>query len=140
MSIAIGGISVPDSKLAREIAKLVRDTESPLLFHHSSRVFYWGALTGVRRGVTFPRRWRVPWWRIWRVPWRRIPPGIWEVPRPRVPRPRIWKVPRRRIFSGWDIRKDMGGIIILTMATTTANPAPRRFGTTATTPRAITHT
>ena len=53
MPIAIGGISVPDSKLAREIAKLVRDTESPLLFHHSSRVFYWGALTGVRRGVTF---------------------------------------------------------------------------------------
>jgi hypothetical protein len=53
MPIAIGGISVPDSKLAREIAELVRDTESPLLFHHSSRVFYWGALTGVRRGVTF---------------------------------------------------------------------------------------
>ena len=50
--IAIGGISVPDSKLAREIAELVRDTESPLLFHHSSRVFYWGALTGVRRGLT----------------------------------------------------------------------------------------
>jgi hypothetical protein len=53
MPIAIGGISVPDSKLAREIAELVRDTESPLLFHHSSRVFYWGALTGVRRGLTF---------------------------------------------------------------------------------------
>src|SRR5258705_7674983 len=52
MPIAIGGISVPDSKLAREIAELVRDTESPLLFHHSSRVFYWGALTGVRRGLT----------------------------------------------------------------------------------------
>src|ERR1700738_371349 len=51
--IAIGGISVPDSKLAREIRELVRDTESPLLFHHSSRVFYWGALTGVRRGLTF---------------------------------------------------------------------------------------
>jgi HD superfamily phosphodiesterase len=27
-------------------------TESPLLFHHSSRVFYWGALTGVWRGLT----------------------------------------------------------------------------------------
>ena len=53
MPIAIGGISVPDSKLGREIAELVRDTESPLLFHHSSRVFYWGALTGVRRGLTF---------------------------------------------------------------------------------------
>src|ERR1700731_3437919 len=53
MPTAIGGVSVPDSKLAREIAELVRDTESPLLFHHSSRVFYWGALTGVRRGLNF---------------------------------------------------------------------------------------
>jgi hypothetical protein len=32
MPIAIGGIIVPDTKLAREIAELVRDTESPLLF------------------------------------------------------------------------------------------------------------
>jgi hypothetical protein len=53
MAIAIGGISVPDSKLAHEVTQLVRDTESPLLFHHSSRVFYWGALTGVRRGLEF---------------------------------------------------------------------------------------
>jgi hypothetical protein len=49
----IKGISVPDSKLARELTELVRDTESPLLFHHSSRVFYWGALTGARRGLAF---------------------------------------------------------------------------------------
>ncbi len=53
MATTIAGISVPDSKLTREITELVRDTESPLLFHHSSRVFYWGALTGVRRGLTF---------------------------------------------------------------------------------------
>jgi hypothetical protein len=53
MSRAIQGISVPDSKLAHKITELVRDTESPLLFHHSSRVFYWGALTGARRGLTF---------------------------------------------------------------------------------------
>src|ERR1700751_4924796 len=53
MATTIAGISVPDSKLAREITELVRDTESPLLFLHSSRVFYWGALTGVRRGLTF---------------------------------------------------------------------------------------
>ena len=53
MTIAIEGISVPDSKLAREITELVRDTEAPLLFHHSSRVFYWGALTGARRGMRF---------------------------------------------------------------------------------------
>ena len=50
---SVAGIAVPDSKLAREIAELVRDTESPLLFNHSSRVFYWGALTGVRRGLRF---------------------------------------------------------------------------------------
>jgi hypothetical protein len=53
MTTTIEGISVPDSKLAREITELVRETESPLLFHHSSRVFYWGALTGARRGLRF---------------------------------------------------------------------------------------
>jgi hypothetical protein len=47
------GISVPDSKFAREITELVRDTETPLLFHHSSRVYYWGALAGKRRGLRF---------------------------------------------------------------------------------------
>jgi len=52
-AIAIGGVKVPDSRLAQEITELVRETESPLLFHHSSRVFYWGALTGTRRGLTF---------------------------------------------------------------------------------------
>jgi hypothetical protein len=44
---------VPDSKLAREITELVRDTESPLLFHHSSRVYYWGALAGKRGGLRY---------------------------------------------------------------------------------------
>ena len=52
-AITVGGIRIPDSKLAREITEVVRDTESPLLFHHSSRVFYWGALTGVRRSLKF---------------------------------------------------------------------------------------
>jgi hypothetical protein len=51
--IAIGGTSVPDSKLAREMAEFVRDTESPLLFHHSSRVYYWSALTGNHWGLRF---------------------------------------------------------------------------------------
>jgi HD superfamily phosphodiesterase len=53
MALTIEGIGVPDSKLAHEITELVRDTESPLLFHHSSRVYYWGALTGLRRALTF---------------------------------------------------------------------------------------
>ena len=35
------------------MTELVRDTEPPLLFHHSSRVYYWGALTGKRRGLRF---------------------------------------------------------------------------------------
>jgi HD superfamily phosphodiesterase len=46
-------ISVPDSTLTREITELVRDTETPLLFHHSSRVFHWAALSGRRRGLKF---------------------------------------------------------------------------------------
>jgi hypothetical protein len=49
----LSGISIPDSKLAREITELVQDTESPLLFHHSSRVYYWGALAGKHRGLRF---------------------------------------------------------------------------------------
>src|ERR1700680_159076 len=53
LSRPVSGVSIPDSKLAREITELVRDTESPLLFHHSSRVYYWGALAGKRRGLSF---------------------------------------------------------------------------------------
>jgi HD superfamily phosphodiesterase len=53
MTLTVQGVSVPDSKLAREITELVRDTESPLLFHHSSRVYYFGALAGKRRDLTF---------------------------------------------------------------------------------------
>jgi hypothetical protein len=49
----VAGVTVPDSKLAREITELVRDIETPLLFHHSSRVYYWGALAGKRRNLRF---------------------------------------------------------------------------------------
>ena len=52
-SRSVAGLAVPDSKLAREVTELVKDTESPLLFHHSSRVYYWGALTGKRWGLRF---------------------------------------------------------------------------------------
>src|ERR1700755_1231144 len=48
-------IGIPDSKLCGEITELVRDTESELLFNHSSRVYYFGALTGLRRGLLFDR-------------------------------------------------------------------------------------
>src|SRR5271169_3377227 len=53
MNIDLEGIRIPDSRLARELMELVRDTEPPLLFHHSSRVYYWGALAGKRRGLRF---------------------------------------------------------------------------------------
>ena len=48
-------IAIPDTSLCREITELVRDTESELLFNHSSRVYYFGALTGLRRGLRFDR-------------------------------------------------------------------------------------
>jgi hypothetical protein len=53
MNTTIGGVMIPDSKLAREVTELVRDTASALLFHHSSRVYYFGALAGKHRGLTF---------------------------------------------------------------------------------------
>jgi hypothetical protein len=53
MTPSIDGIRIPDSKLAREITELVREIESPLLFHHSSRVYYWGAMAGKHRGLKF---------------------------------------------------------------------------------------
>lgn len=55
MTHVIEGIRIPDSKLARDITELVRDTESDLLFHHSSRVFYFGGLAGLQRKLRFDR-------------------------------------------------------------------------------------
>jgi len=53
MTLTVQGARVPDSKLAGAITELVRDTESPLLFHHSSRVYYFGALAGKHRNLSF---------------------------------------------------------------------------------------
>ena len=36
----IDGVSIPDSALGREITEFVRDTESSLLFNHSTRVYF----------------------------------------------------------------------------------------------------
>lgn len=51
MTLNIKGIHIPDSQMARQATELVRDTESELLFNHSSRVYYWGALAGQQRGL-----------------------------------------------------------------------------------------
>jgi len=53
MTLSVQGVRIPDSKFAREITELVRDTESPLLYQHSSRVYYFGALAGKHRGLSF---------------------------------------------------------------------------------------
>jgi len=47
--------AIPDSKLARAITEFIRDTESELLFNHSSRVYQFGALAGQHRGLSFDR-------------------------------------------------------------------------------------
>lgn len=47
----VAGIRVPDSALAREVTEFIRDVEDDLLFNHSRRVFFFGALQGLRRGL-----------------------------------------------------------------------------------------
>ncbi len=49
----VDGIAVPDSALGRAITEFVRDTETELLFNHSSRVFLFGAISGRQRGLAF---------------------------------------------------------------------------------------
>jgi hypothetical protein len=53
MKEVIAGIPIPDSSLARAATELVRSTETDLLYHHSRRVFLWGALTGKRKGLSY---------------------------------------------------------------------------------------
>ncbi len=49
---AMSGIAVSDSTLVHTITEFVRDTETELLFNHSSRVFFFGAIAGQQRGLT----------------------------------------------------------------------------------------
>ncbi|MCW8276726.1 HD domain-containing protein [Pseudomonas sp. PCH199] len=46
-------VKIPDSQLAREMTQLIRDTESELLFSHSTRVYFWAALIGKQKGLTY---------------------------------------------------------------------------------------
>jgi hypothetical protein len=50
---SISGISIPDTKLAREIQEFIRGIETDLLFNHSSRVYYFAAIAGKQRGLDF---------------------------------------------------------------------------------------
>ncbi|GAA2711948.1 HD domain-containing protein [Actinoplanes palleronii] len=46
-------IDVPDTTLAREATELVRDTASELVYHHSRRVYLFGARQGRNRDLSF---------------------------------------------------------------------------------------
>jgi hypothetical protein len=48
---SIAGITIPDTPLVRQITEYIRDTEDDLLFNHSRRVFFFGALQGLQRGL-----------------------------------------------------------------------------------------
>ncbi|MBR0695645.1 HD domain-containing protein [Bradyrhizobium lablabi] len=53
MADIISGIKIPDSKIAREAAELVRQHETEMLFNHSVRVFVFGAMQGIRQNLKF---------------------------------------------------------------------------------------
>ena len=52
MAETIAGVTVPDSRMAREATDLICDIESPLLYHHSRRTYLFGMLHGQLRGQT----------------------------------------------------------------------------------------
>jgi hypothetical protein len=49
----ISGITIPDSKIAREAGELVRQHQTDMLFNHSVRVYVFGALKGIRQNLKF---------------------------------------------------------------------------------------
>jgi hypothetical protein len=48
---SVAGVTVPDTSLTRDISEFVREAEDDLLFDHSRRVYFFGALQGRRRGL-----------------------------------------------------------------------------------------
>jgi hypothetical protein len=46
-------IDVPDTRLAAEATELVRDRTTDLIYHHSRRVYLFGARQGHNRGLSF---------------------------------------------------------------------------------------
>jgi hypothetical protein len=53
MADIISGVRIPDSRIAREAAELVRQHETEMLFNHSVRVFAFGALRGMQQKIKF---------------------------------------------------------------------------------------
>ncbi|MET0858071.1 MAG: HD domain-containing protein [Telluria sp.] len=53
MSQQIVDITIPDSAISRQITQFIRDTETELLFNHSARVYFWGAIRGGHLGLEY---------------------------------------------------------------------------------------
>src|SRR5689334_6874970 len=49
----IADINIPDTTLVAEATELVREAASPLIFHHSQRVYLFGALRGRAQGLRY---------------------------------------------------------------------------------------
>jgi hypothetical protein len=47
------GVSVPDTRLAREATELVRSSTTDVIYHHSRRTFWFGSLLGSNRGLSW---------------------------------------------------------------------------------------
>ncbi|MCW2693227.1 MAG: Metal dependent phosphohydrolase [Mycobacterium sp.] len=53
MPTRIADIEIPDTRLVTEATELVREAASPLLFHHSRRVYLFGSLRGREQGLQY---------------------------------------------------------------------------------------
>ena len=51
--IAYSPVPIPDSRLVRDATELIRSVEPDLLYHHSLRVYSFGALQGDRLGLPY---------------------------------------------------------------------------------------
>ena len=51
MSEIIAGVEVPDTAAVAEATRLVQETTTPLIYHHSRRVFFFGQIHAYRLGV-----------------------------------------------------------------------------------------
>ncbi|WP_328615769.1 HD domain-containing protein [Amycolatopsis sp. NBC_00355] len=51
MSEIIAGVAVPETAAVAEATRLARETTSPLLYHHSRRVYFFGRIHALRLGV-----------------------------------------------------------------------------------------
>jgi HD superfamily phosphodiesterase len=53
MTETISDVEIPDTRLVAEATELVREAATPLVYHHSRRVYLFGSLRGRAQGLRF---------------------------------------------------------------------------------------